>query len=44
MVEHTVTLRSIFKAKRQREVGIVLEELRGKSIPPEVVTIIRPLL
>ena len=40
----TVSLGSVFKAESERDIGIVLEELCGECIPPQVVAVLRPLL
>ncbi len=40
----TVSLRPVLEAEGQGEIGVVLEELGGKSVPPEVVAVVSPLL
>lgn len=40
----TVSFWAVLEAKREGEVGVVLEELCGKSVPPKVVRVVCSLL
>ena len=40
----TVSLGPVLQTEGEGELGLVLEELVGEGVPPEVVTVLRPLL
>ena len=40
----TVSLWPVLEAEGERDDCVVLEELRGEGVPPEVVALLRPLL
>ena len=46
MLEHalTVSLWPVLEAEGECDDGVVLEELCGEGVPPEVVALLRPLL
>ena len=39
----TVSLGPVLQTEGEGELGLVLEELVGEGVPPEVVTVLRPL-
>ena len=43
-IELTVSLGSIFETEGEGELRVVLEELCGEGVPPQVVALLRPLL
>ena len=40
----TVSLGPVLQTECERETGVILEELRGERVPPQVVALVRPLL
>ena len=40
----TVSLWSVLETECEGDDGVVLEELRGEGVPPQVVALLRPLL
>ena len=40
----TVSLWSVLETEGEGDDGVVLEELRGEGVPPQVVALLRPLL
>ena len=40
----TVSLWSVLETEGEGDYGVVLEELRGEGVPPQVVALLRPLL
>jgi len=40
----TISFGSVLEAEGEGELGLVLEELGGEGVPPEVVRLLRPLL
>ena len=40
----TVSLWAVLETEREGDDGVVLEELGGEGVPPEVVALLRPLL
>ena len=46
MLDHalTVSLGPVLQTEREGDDGVVLEELRGEGVPPQVIALLRPLL
>ncbi len=40
----TVSFRSVLQTEGERELSVVLEELGGEGVPPQVVAVLRALL